>query len=93
MARRKKTAASQVQATGTPAPVPTAPPPEIIEQVVYRDEYVVVPSPSDGNPASEPAHAPAVELAPAESEDGHESEGVVQSEAHDDDEVEHDDRD
>lgn len=43
---------AQALATDTAVPAPTAPPPQVVEQVVYRDEYVRVPAPAgSGNPA------------------------------------------
>jgi hypothetical protein len=72
-----------VQATGTSAPVPTAPPPQVIEQIVYRDEYVVAPAPSGSTPASGSAPVPAVEAA-HQGSDGI-SAGVTQSKEHEGD--------
>jgi hypothetical protein len=62
----------QVQATIPATPAATAPPPQVVEQVVYRDEYVRVSAPSSstgGEAAPQPAAPPAARTSEQDDED------------------------
>ena len=50
-------ASPQAQAVDTPTPVVPTPTPQVIEQVIYQDQYIQVPAPAPAAPPAAPAPA------------------------------------